>query len=280
MDQPNSLIDYFSTLQFDVISGHYTECTERWANTDLFPDYYRIYYITEGIGWIKVGNQEIYPRQGELWWLPAFVHQQYALPDKNNAMKHYWVHFHATFGGQTPILDIVKVPMCVKPGNGKEIIATFKDLFQAIQSRAGIVDEVSSKIHLLKLIKIYLDHCQKEVLICKPSLIGKVMPAIKYVDQNLSRTLTVELLAQTVHLQPNYFSVLFRKIIGLSPIQYVIQKRMDKAKMLLTYTDKPLYNIAEELGFADQFRFSKLFKKHVSVTPLAYRNTNKTTKEP
>ncbi|MEH1913155.1 helix-turn-helix transcriptional regulator [Nostoc sp.] len=63
----------------------------------------------------------------------------------------------------------------------------------------------------------------------------------------------------------------FKRLIGLSPHQYVIQCRIERAKFLLTYTQLPIIEIALQVGCSSQSNFTTLFRQHIGITPKAYR---------
>jgi AraC-like DNA-binding protein len=269
------LKEYFSAFHAKVICGSYMECNEYWKSSNFLPDFYRIYYITEGECWIRVGDTDLYPRKGELYWLPANITQQYSLTDMNNPMKHYWIHFYATVGEQIPFLDVINLPICIKLENEKEIKDIFENLLQVIEQNSGLADEVSVLIHLLTLIRYYISNCENEISVRKSSALEKIRPAIDYIERNLSDDLTIIQLSKIVNLQTNYFSALFKNVMGLSPLKFILQKRFEKAKMLLIITNKPINIIADEVGFSNQFSFSEIFKKYFCLSPLNYRKTYK-----
>ncbi len=65
----------------------------------------------------------------------------------------------------------------------------------------------------------------------------------------------------------------FRQVLGVSPHEYVVQRRLTRARRLLGETDLPLKSIAEELGYGDVYFFARQFKARCGVTPAAYRRS-------
>ncbi len=94
----------------------------------------------------------------------------------------------------------------------------------------------------------------------------------QYVIQNLARKITLEEIANMVHLAPNYCSSYFKKETGISLMQFILQERLDFAKRLLITKDLPLSKIAEKCGFEDYIYFSHAFKKQVGMSPSQYKD--------
>lgn len=94
-----------------------------------------------------------------------------------------------------------------------------------------------------------------------------------YISRHLGQSVTLAELARQVNLSPTHFARVFKRQLGISPINYVIQKRMTQASSLLAETTMPLKQIAQAVGYADPFYFSRLFKKTVGVSPTVYRKS-------
>lgn len=98
-----------------------------------------------------------------------------------------------------------------------------------------------------------------------------VKKAIRYISRNYARSVTLESVAEHVHLNPSYFSTMFRQSTGSSFKEYLNMVRVEESKRLLANTDYSLIDIAVATGFQDQSYFSKVFKKYTGITPGQYR---------
>lgn len=92
---------------------------------------------------------------------------------------------------------------------------------------------------------------------------------IDYIDAHLDCDLTVATLAAIAQVSPSYFSNLFKQSTGLSPHQYVIRCRIDRAKQLLRQ-GMSIAEIAYSLGFTHQSHFSHHFKRLVGSSPKVF----------
>ena len=77
--------------------------------------------------------------------------------------------------------------------------------------------------------------------------------------------------ASGVSLNKGYLIESFKKVTGLTPLQFRIHLRMEKAKVMLTETTLPIHEIAALIGYADSLYFSKQFTGYTGMAPLTYR---------
>jgi AraC family transcriptional regulator len=95
---------------------------------------------------------------------------------------------------------------------------------------------------------------------------------IDYINTHLDQDLSLVELAALVQLSPNYFLQLFKQSTDITPYQYVLNCRINTAKRLLAQLNLSIAQIAQQLGFYDQSRFTKVFHKRMKMTPKQYRN--------
>ena len=99
--------------------------------------------------------------------------------------------------------------------------------------------------------------------------------AKRYLDENYSRAITLDSLAEIAHVNKYYLSHSFKREYGASPIDYLMKRRITEAKALLTSTDFSLTQIAEQIGFGSLAYFSKCFRKIEGTRPNEYRKSAK-----
>lgn len=97
-------------------------------------------------------------------------------------------------------------------------------------------------------------------------------PAIEYINQNFCEPITIQQLADTVHLSRSYFMGQFKQAAGMGAIEYINQLRIKKACRLLSDTDTGIAEIAFSCGYRNLSNFNRQFRQMVNCTPGAYRH--------
>ncbi len=136
------------------------------------------------------------------------------------------------------------------------------------QKKTGYRIKCLSELYAIiyDLIKLY----EKEYL--PDSKVKKIMPAIDYIHNHYTDPATgVEGIVRLCGLSPAYFREIFTKHYGVSPIQYINNLRIIRAKELLRSGMYAVSRIAELSGFGDESYFCRYFKKTVGMTPTEYR---------
>ena len=95
----------------------------------------------------------------------------------------------------------------------------------------------------------------------------------KYIQNNYKKNLTLDEIASYVYLSTSYASRVFKKVKGISIVEYISQVRIEKAKQLLENPHYQIEEIAENVGYTDAGYFTKVFRKHEGVTPSQYRQS-------
>ncbi len=145
----------------------------------------------------------------------------------------------------------------------------FDDIF-AHSTQYAVDDIVRVKADVLLLVSYFLDKAQ--VNVAKPILDRRFEAVLRYIDEHLSEEIRLSDLSQLVFLNPNYFIRCFKSRFGMSPMEYILLTRVNRAKYYLQTTLKPIKDISAICGFSTVYYFDRIFKRYTGLTPTIYRN--------
>ena len=94
---------------------------------------------------------------------------------------------------------------------------------------------------------------------------------IQYIHQHLGERIFVTDLATLACLTPDHFSKVFKRVMGLPPCEYILEKRIQRAQTLLLTSDLSISVIADKVGIPDLSQFSRLFTRLLHCSPREYR---------
>ena len=148
---------------------------------------------------------------------------------------------------------------------------------EEIDAKCGDLNSFLRGTVTVRSAKTYLCAYLKEVILGRDNVAekryGKILrEAVSYIDQNYNKEeISLNTVAQIANISPNHFSSIFSQEMGITFIEYLIQKRMDQAKILLRTTQMRSSEIAYQVGYRDPHYFSSTFKKTQGMTPREYR---------
>lgn len=258
-------------INVSMITGAYVHCDANWRDINFIPDYNKLYFIQSGQGWLKIGDNEYYPKPNQLFLMPAGILQSYSNINDDRFVK-YFCHFSIK-SGDINFFNIINSPHYIDVENPAIMTELFKNLLKE-HNNEGAFSRLREKSILMQIVSIYLETCDvgEENIIQAPQVDG-LQKVLTYIDSHLSEKIVISKLAQDLHYTPYYFTRLFKKHTNLSPSSYIYKKRLDKAKLLLKTSQMQISEIAEATGFCDVYYFSKSFKSYTGFSPSYYRST-------
>lgn len=242
---------------------HYRERKDGIAQSILI-------YNIEGNGYIKIGLREYFLQPDHFLIIPPNMpHAYYA--DQKNPWSIYWIHFG---GGKLNFFSASFMQPTRIERNHKsrinERIALFDELFKCLDKGFGI--EIMEYVNLcLPRLLATFTHLQQYQSINESISNDPVGLAINYMLENLKSKLGLSQLAKEVQLSTSYFSRLFQSKIGFPPMEYFNQLKIQYSCRLLDNRTLSIADAAREIGFEDQFYYSRLFKKVMNQSPRDYR---------
>lgn len=170
------------------------------------------------------------------------------------------------------------MPTCVYLEDNEEIeklLGKFAKLGSAFISYQGLDSED------LSINAMFFDILYRCKLSADKSLVDKssapanqtVRTVYEYINEHFCADCSLSTLAAAVHVSPNYLHVLFKSVVGMTPFEYVMKKRIDMAQRLIMAGEKSMLEISMETGFCSQSHFNKTFKSRTGQTPAQYRQS-------
>jgi len=98
-----------------------------------------------------------------------------------------------------------------------------------------------------------------------------ILTVRSWIDRHFAEDCGVDGLAKMAHLAPTYFAARFRQVVGVPPMTYVRDRRLEQARLLLERTSHPVKVVAWSVGYSDVSHFNRAFKRATGMTPVAYR---------
>ena len=155
----------------------------------------------------------------------------------------------------------------------EDMLGLTKMLLREIDAREDGCEMVCQDLTEVLLVKLVRTASLSLRVSTPPAESKECAAAKRYIDENYSRTITLDSLAEIAHVNKYYLSHSFKREYGASPIDYLMKRRITEAKALLTSTDFSLTQIAEQIGFRSLAYFSKCFRKVEDISPNEYRKT-------
>lgn len=256
-----------------------------WKNVNS--PFTRLYYVTEGSAQIELpdGIYTLSPKH--MYFIPAFtIHTNIC---KSNFV-HYYLHIYEDHYSDNDWLDHWKFPVEIEATDLD--LALFKHLCEInphmtlqksdpttydnnptlmqnlIKNRQrAFCDKVESRGIVFQLLSRFFKQGQSKIEMED----NRIAKTVLYIRKHLNEAIELEKLAEISCLSKDHFIRLFKKELGTTPLQYINQKKIEKAQLLLITEELAVKEIAFQLAFDDYSYFNRLFKKTTGVTPQEYR---------
>ncbi len=161
--------------------------------------------------------------------------------------------------------------ICKKTKN----IDNIKRIFDMIYTSAKGSGSMDEKCSLL--VYEYIMAVRNLLLLNEDNSANSVIKnAIKYIDKNFNKDISLQELSELCGISKQHFCRVFKKKLGIRPLEYLARKRISEAKVLLINTDKSIYEIGKETGYNDANYFGIVFKKYEGISPGEYRKIKNT----
>ncbi len=235
-------------------------------------DEYQLIYITAGKGILQTqsgGKYEIVAGDGFLIF-PGEWHRY--KPDTRTGWTESWVGFKGnnSFLKSSEHLLSINKPM-FRIGMDDRLIRQFSNMFEMVKSDfVGAEYVLSGSVFFL--IGHILTHLKRQELKITSHTDEVIMTAKSLLESRFSEKVELEEIASQLNISYVWFRTYFKKHTGFSPYDYLLNIRINHARLLLKNTSRSVKEISQSSGFESQQQFSKTFKKKTGLTPMQFRN--------
>jgi AraC-like DNA-binding protein len=277
------------TYTIQPVAGRYVENRTGFINRMHSHPVYHLMYIAGGEGTFDVNHSVTRAATGMLYMIsPNEPHRFEASQDRpmSNYAATFVLRDEDGKPADIPFFDLIeeyagtslpasvrRSPCSIPTYLQHEVAEGFR---QAIEQGESPSRDVDTKLRIIGLIFRLADVMSRigraQSGRSQRSAVAKLL---QFIETNLHRPLTLEELADHIHVTPNYLCRMFKRETGASPRQYVQRLRMEKAMERLVYTEETVYAIAEQLGYESASYFSRVFRAEQGVPPSVFRALEK-----
>ena len=280
------MIQSFHTLT--VLNLGFARTIHHWGNRDISSPFMRIYYARRGKARLHLPDRVVEVEEGNMYLLPSYMPHTYDC-DPGFEFYYLFVYFHQ--GEQAGIFDRYTFPSSVKGNHATQLLfenychlypqlnlptltaedfdnhPSYHDYAKAYRQMA---DYEQLQLHGLVeiLLSYFVKHAQPRFMVKDE----RIMRLIEYISEHIDEPITVGQLADMICLTESHLVKAFRKGLNITPLQYIIRRKVQHAQTLLLETTKTVGEIAQMVGMTDASYFIRLFKKNIGYTPQEYRD--------
>lgn len=242
-------------------SGGYPECVR---------DHFRLYVILEGGGHFHLGDRSYDLAPGNVFLVCPGIPSSLK-PVAGKTCSYFWIAFQGRQAGGILARAGLSKETPMRKGGGTRLLQNhYRKLVEACSSQ--IDGDLRTIAGLYEFFAALVSEApQVRQGSGEPSQLAR--QAALWLEKNHARRITMGELVDLTGLNGKYFSRLFRKTHGVSPQKYLIDYRMERAKILLKNPNLSVSSVAYSVGYEDPLLFSRVFKKWKGRAPSYYRDT-------
>ena len=268
-------------------------CNANWNWPNVCSPFARIYYVVAGNAYVQIGDVNLQLKQRRMYFLPPFTTHTTKC---DSYFVHYYIHIYENGLNGTGILEKYDIPYEIEAEKDDNVLFERLVLLNPSMSlkrydpkdydnNETLLESIAhnrlrSEWLVMESRGIIFQLCSRFMrnAVPKPFIANDhIYKAMHFIHENLDRYITVEQLASISGLSVEHMIRLFNKCMGISPLQYINQKRIEKAQLQLLTTNMTVKEISMSLGFVDNSYFTRVFKRVAGKTPNEYRKIINTT---
>lgn len=248
---------------FPTALGHY-------RNRPLGSSQFILIYCTEGKGWVESVNTRVSLAANQMYIISPKTVCRYGA-DNKNPWTVYWVHFTGENAAEyAPVTDKVIQVLPAHNARIEERIVLFKEILQNIHDYFNAEKVVYANICLKQFLTSvkYMDVYRSVKKESDNDLLNKL---ISYLKNNVHKTILIDEMAEACNCSKSNIYKLFKTHLNSAPQEFFIHLKIEKARKYLINTRLKVKEISHKLGYDDPYYFSRIFTRHVGLSPAKYR---------
>jgi AraC-like DNA-binding protein len=230
-----------------------------------------VIYCLNGKGWYVIGNKKYIVNPNQFIHLPATTEYMRYGADENDPWTIYWVHYSGKdMGNFNHSLSIKEHKGPLNIVFNEKAINIWEDMYLSLEMGYSRNNLCNANLCLYYFLATFF-YPEKHLKSDKVQEQDIITKTIFYMRSNLHNRVNIEDFAALHYLSASHFSLLFRKSTGMSPGDYFLQLKMQKACQMLYNPSNRIKKVAYAIGYNDPYYFSRIFKKFMGVSPEQYR---------
>ena len=264
---------YFDTApnydkELAIVCGGYEKCAPDYEIDRNDYPYYFMKCTTKGKGTLIINSNSYQLKAGVISGFGPGIPHHY-IADPTDSMEHIFITFVGTSARELLESSLLANKGILEPTNPPETVETIEKIFNIGLEKKPYSQQICcSYLRILLLMQASnVSNYQKEFSIS----LSTYLKCKSYIDRNFSQLNSPQQVAQALGLNIRYIANLFKKYSDITPHQYIMRLKLNKAANLLLSTTFSIKEIADLVGFDDPYHFSRNFKKFHGISPLHYR---------
>lgn len=276
------------SMQLILLNIGYAIHNADWNYKNVRSPFARIYLVKEGSARLHLpGNRIQDLRPNHLYMIPPFTMHSC---ECTNHFTLYYIHIYDNQKSDYSILEDLMYPVEIKAKNIDELLV--ERLFTINPDSAlnhNDPKKYDNTTNLIKTINNQINRATHDLLETNGILFqllshfmvyskdkydivdNRILRVVKYIRNNIHKDISIEELKDMCCLSKDHFIRLFKNELQETPTQYIIQRKIERAQLMLITSDLLIKDIAYELSFENVSYFNRLFKKATGLTPSDYR---------
>ena len=259
-----ALLDAVRGASLTVSRALYVRLDQRWKFDTRGAYYTRMYFVTAGSGFLKTDEQYVEMTPGNVYFIPPGCAFSCGCEYLEKIFFHVNISTLEKYDLFSSIKRIFSLPFCV------DEIKKIKSLL----SSDRYVDVIRIQSFLYKTVIDFAENCGCEAMKikdCSPQL----QKIITYIEENAAINLKVSDISRAFFISDSKTRNIFKKEMNMPIGKYIDDMVFIKARQMLSNAKNSIAAVSAELGFCDQFYFSRRFKEKFGITPTKFRKINK-----